>query len=168
MGRGGLSSDPRAFSPNEVWLEFGDGRYLFKLKLKQIAELQEKCGAGIGEIYARVVLGHYHVEDLVHGIRLGLVGGAKGEVNETEITVSPELANKLAERYCDRPLEDLWMIAKLVYQACIHGYDTPEAKKPGNVPAATTKTPETGGSTSPRHTQTELPSEDSDQPSLKS
>ena len=155
MGSGDVSQDPRAYSPNEVWLEFGDGRYLFKLKLKQIAELQEKCGAGIGEIYARVMLGHYHIEDLLQGIRLGLVGGAQGVVSETEIRVSPELANKLVERYCDRPLEDVYKIAKIVYQACIHGYDTPEAKKSGNGEAATTKTPETAGSTSPRRTQTE-------------
>lgn len=137
MGGGVVTPDPRAYSPNEVWLEFGDGRYLFKLKLKQIAELQEKCNAGIGEIYARVVLGHYHVEDLVHGIRLGLAGGAKGEVDGVEIKVSPELANKLTERYCDRPIEDLWLIVKQVYQACIHGYDSPENKKSGKEAAAT-------------------------------
>jgi hypothetical protein len=160
VGPGGVKSDPRAFSPNEIWMDFGDGRYLFKLKLKQLAELQEKCGAGIGEIYARVVLGHYRVEDLVHGIRLGLVGGAQGIVDEVEVKVSPELANKLTERYCDRPLEDVWMIAKLIYQACIHGYDNPEVKKRGNVEAATEMTSETDGSTSPRPTQTESPSED--------
>lgn len=160
MGPGDRLKDPRAYSPNEVWLEFGDGQYLFKLKLKQIAELQEKCNAGIGEIYARVAVGGYRVEDLVHGIRLGLAGGAKGVVDGTEIKVSPELANKLTERYCDRPLEDVWAIAKLVYQACIHGYDTPEAKKSGNVEAATETTPDTTGSTSPRPTQTESRSVD--------
>lgn len=157
MGPGGVT-DPRAYSPNEVWLEFGDGRYLFKLKLKQIAELQEKCNAGIGEIYTRVVLGHYHVEDLVHGIRLGLEGGASGVVSEAEIKVSPELANKLAQRYCDRPLEDLWHIAKIVYQACVHGYKSPDSK-PGKEAAATTPTNEATGSTSPRPMQTESPSE---------
>ena len=162
MGPGSVTPDPRAYSPNEVWLEFGDGRYLFKLKLKQIAELQEKCNAGIGEIYARVVLGHYRVEDLVHGIRLGLEGGGKGVLGleETEVQVSPELANKLTQRYCDRPLDQVWDIARDVYRACIHGYETPETKKPGKKEAATkTTTPEADGSTSPRPTQTESPSE---------
>lgn len=164
MGPGGVKlPDPRAWSPNEVWLEFGDGRYLFKLKLKQIAELQEKCNAGIGEIYTRVMLGHYRVEDLINVVRLGLAGGAQGVVNEVEIKVSPEFANKLTERYLDRPLEDVWLYAKLIYQACISGYDTPEARKSGKVEAATEKTPETDGSTSPRPTQTEVPSEGLDQ-----
>ena len=54
MGPGDVNADTRTYRVNEVWLEFGDGRYLFKLKLKQIAELQEKANAGIGEIYARV------------------------------------------------------------------------------------------------------------------
>lgn len=155
MGPGDLSSDTRAHRVNEVWLEFGDGEYLFKLKLKQIAELQEKSGAGIGTIYARVELGDYYVEDLNESIRLGLVGGAKGEVDEQELVVSPEQALKLFKRYGeDRPLSEKLILAKAILRACIHGY-APRDKPKGKAEASTTETPEPTGSTSPRPTQTE-------------
>lgn len=155
MGPGDVTPDPRAYRVNEVWLEFGDGSYLFKLKLKQIAELQEKCNAGVGEIYARVELGNYWIEDLYEVVRLGLVGGGKGLVNEQELVVSPELALKLFKRYGeDRPLDQLWTLAQSILRVCVHGYALPETSK-GKAEASTTGTQEPGGSTSPRPTPTE-------------
>ncbi len=155
MGPGDVNADTRTYRVNEVWLEFGDGRYLFKLKLKQIAELQEKANAGIGEIYARVELGNYWIEDLYEVVRLGLVGGGKGEVNEQELAVSPELALKLFKRYGeDRPLDELWTLAQHILRVCVHGYALPDSNK-GKAEASSTTTQEPDGSTSPRPTQTE-------------
>lgn len=155
MGPGDVKPDTRAHLVNEVWLEFGDGSYLFKLKLKQIAELQEKANAGIGTIYARVELGDYWVEDLNETIRLGLVGGGKGEVDEQELVVSPELALKLYKRYGeDRPLGEKLTLAQAILRACIHGYE-PRDKPKGKAEASETTTQEQPGSTSPRPTQTE-------------
>lgn len=160
MGPGDGVNDGRAYSSNEVWLEFGDGRYLFKLKLKQLAELQEKCNAGIGAIYMRVETGDYRIEDLLEGVRLGLVGGAKGIVSESEIRVTPEKARWLTETYCDRPIAELWNIALAVYRACMVGYSDPDAP-PGKKAAAATETiSEPDGSTSPRPTPTEQPLEE--------
>ena len=157
MGPGDVS--PQAFVTTEIWLEFGDGLYLFKLKLLQLAELQEKCNAGIGTIYARVTLGDYHVLDLFETIRLGLIGGSKGVVNEQEITVSNIAVKKLIERYCtDRPLDELRELAASILGACVVGYARPEDKKPGNEQSGTTDLEPTG-STSPPPMPTELPAE---------
>lgn len=132
-----------SFAPCEVTLEFGDGEYLFRLPLKQIAELQEKCDAPLGVIYERVRTGRYKGEDLVETVRLGLIGGGMS---------GPE-ARKLIERYCDKwPMEVWHAHALAVLVACIHGYEPPEDQP------AEKKSAETGnGSTSPEPTATASP-----------
>lgn len=103
----------RDYKPCEVTLEFGDGEYLFKLPLKMIAELQDKCGAGIGAIYRRVLTGDYRGEDLVETVRCGLVGGGLTGIE----------ARKLIERYCDVwPLEVWHQHASAILVACVQGY----------------------------------------------
>ena len=133
---------------------------MFKFGLKQLAELQEKCNAGIGTIYMRVENGDYYHEDLIEGLRLALTGGAKGIVSESEIPVSPEKARMLVERYGDRPLAQLWELALAVYRACMVGYSDPDAAPPKRTAAATETILEPTGSASPRPTQTESFSED--------
>ena len=59
----------------EVILKWGDGEYLFALKLKQVEELQRQCGAGIGTIFHRFMTREMYVADIYHTIRLGLIGG---------------------------------------------------------------------------------------------
>lgn len=103
----------REYKPCEVVLEFGDGEHLFKLPLKMIAELQDRCNAGIGTIYRRVLTGDYRGEDLIEAVRCGLVGGGLTGVE----------ARKLIDRYCDAwPLEVWHAHASAVLSACIHGY----------------------------------------------
>lgn len=124
-----------------VDLPFADGIYTFRLGLAQINELQEKCGAGLGAIFARVIRGRYaaddeggtfgsieegayHIGDLYHTIRLGLIGGGTGIVDEAQVTVSPLLARSLADRYViDRPKQESWGLAAAVLMACIEGYE---------------------------------------------
>jgi hypothetical protein len=151
-GRDGLT---QPYLRNEVWLEFGDGEYLFKLKLPQLAELQEKCDAGIGTIYMRVMLGDYHAADLIESIRLGLIGGNKAVVDDKEIDVSDAKARKLVIRYCDRPLDELLELSRAILGACVVGYKPEDGDAGKNHGQATTS-----GSTSPAPTPTEPPSVD--------
>lgn len=129
----------RDYKPCEVTLEFGDGEHLFKLPLKMIAELQEKCGGvGIGTIYRRVLTGDYRGEDLVETVRCGLVGGGMP---------GPD-ARKLIDRYCDTWPLDVWhQHAMAILGACVQGYSGADTSK--KAPAR-----ETDGSLSPTPTET--------------
>jgi hypothetical protein len=100
--------------PNTIDLEFGDGVYTFALPLPQIAELQRKCGIGIGgsspglkgchvhptgEVHIDAKLGEFYALDIIETVRHGLIGGGKGIVNGEEVKVTPLIANKLVETY---------------------------------------------------------------------
>jgi hypothetical protein len=69
----------------EVPLKFGDGEYLFSLKLKQIEELQQVCKAGLGTIAKRAFNRDFYVEDIYHTIRLALIGGGLAPVKAKQI-----------------------------------------------------------------------------------
>lgn len=127
--------------PPHLVLEFGDGSYLFKLGLGEIAELQTKCGAGLGAIFARVLRGRYAVDngatfgvpteadwtlaDLLDTVRLALIGGNSGTVDEQPVTVNPARAKQLVETYVfpARPLGEAWTLATAILTALIVGYD---------------------------------------------
>jgi Phage tail tube protein, GTA-gp10 len=126
---------------NAITLQFADGEYTFKLGMRQICELQEKCKAGIGEIVGRCLAGFYDaglydineakfkVEDIVETIRLGLIGGNSGVVNEVDIKVPPHTAKALVDRYVlEQPLQDGWNIAAAILLASIQGYEPPKKK----------------------------------------
>lgn len=110
---------------NSVELEFGDGTYTFKLGLGQIDELQDKCGAGIGTIYKRVLQGDYRVEDCKETVRLGMIGGG----------VSAVEARRTVDRYTGLDtftVQNLWNLALTILVACVQGYEPPEpAPSPG-------------------------------------
>lgn len=144
-------------------LAFGDGDYLFDLKLPQLAELQRLRGP-IFTVYARVLKGRYqigeqivirpeegeaHAEDLFETIRLALVGGGRGLVNEVEVEVSALTAKRLVETYCHpQPLQQSWGIAAAILAAKVQGYQAPEKKSP-EPDATETQTP----STSPKRSR---------------
>lgn len=129
-----------------IELKFADGDYLFALPLPQLRELQRLCGAGIFTIYGRVMKGRYllgdqpvavpeegeaFVDDLNETVRLALIGGAKGLVNDEEVTVSPLRARQLVDTYCYPavPLRETWSITAAVLATCMVGFDPPAAKK---------------------------------------
>lgn len=134
-------ADPAEYAPCDVTLDFGDGEYRFFLGAKHIAELQQKCDAGIGLIYSRLMRGRYRdgedivlnpleaifkVQDITETIRLGLIGGGSGLVNGEPVKVTPEVALKLCRDYVEgRPILDMWKIAAAVMSACIIGYIDP-------------------------------------------
>ena len=146
-------------------LAFADGTYLFDLKLPQLAELQEKRGVGVFKLYGRVLEGRYlfegetlgipakgeaYAEDLFETIRLGLIGGGKGEVDGQEVEVSALRAKALVERYCyEAPLRESWATAAAILGARIEGYTPPKKAGPAGKPATRTKR-----STSPRSRRT--------------
>jgi hypothetical protein len=135
----------------EIELEFADGAYLFALKLPQLAELQEKCGAGILAIYGRVMRGRYVLDgqilglahegeafshDLYETIRLGLIGGGRGMVDGKEVLVSSLTAKTLVERYMHpAPLREAWTVAAAILSAKIEGYDPGPKGEPAGKPA---------------------------------
>ncbi|MDF1625669.1 MAG: gene transfer agent family protein [Parvibaculaceae bacterium] len=142
-----MTGKPPAFAPCEITMAFGDDDYLFRLPVRQLAELQEKCKAGIGTIYRRLMTAEYFIEDVHETVRLGLVGGGQDATK----------ARVLMERYFDnRPVDARWQVAAAVISACVVGYEPSnkdvEGEQPGEPKAAMTE----DGSTSPQHTEEEL------------
>lgn len=136
-------------------LHYGDGEYIFDLKLPQLAELQEKRGAGVFKIYGRVMAGRYlmdgeslalpaegeaFAEDLFETIRLGLIGGAEGVVNGQPVAVSALTAKLLVERYShSAPLREAWATAAAILGARVEGYTPPKKKGVPAKPATGTR-----------------------------
>lgn len=138
-------------------LKFGDGEYLFDLKLPQLAELQEKRGCGIFRLYGRVLRGRLvfqgvavadpadgeaYAEDLFETIRLGLIGGRRGLVDTKEIEVTALTASKLVERYCHTaPLRESWALAAAILAARVEGFDPGPLDDPAPAPVPAKKPP---------------------------
>jgi hypothetical protein len=136
----------------QTWvdLKFADGEYVFKLGVGQIAEIEQKCGSGIGAIYARTIKGRYGYKDgevypdlaeyrfpeLVEVIRQGLIGGNSGLVDGQSVTVSPVRASDLIERYVTSATDlrmamtQVWSLAYAVLSALIEGYTPPKKGEP--------------------------------------
>ena len=96
---------------------FGDGDYLFNLRLKQLEELQEKTGFGPFRSLQRLFEGDAFVSEIAETIRLGLVGGG----------TDPVEARKLVSRYVDDcPLAPNRLLAQAVLAAVTIGL--PDAK----------------------------------------
>ena len=111
----------------EKVIAFGDGDYLFRLPLKWLAELEAKCDASIGTIYARVMTFQYKSTDVAEVIRCGLIGGG----------MDPAKARRLIETYVDGfPLEEAHALAMSILAGCIHGYAEEEEATPGKDEAA--------------------------------
>ncbi len=142
---------------NFIEMPFADGVYRFALPLGQIAEIQRKCGAGIGEIFARVLAGahqrggqillspaeaRFEVLDLIETVRHGLIGGKQGEVNGELVAVTSADANRMVQTYLEpEPLMVAWELAVAILGALIVGYEPPAKDEPGNGPAAAETAP---------------------------
>jgi hypothetical protein len=131
-------------------LEFADGEYEFRITLQGINEIQKKCDAGIGAVWARlasarlefigekvgvannVMTGEtakFKIEDIIEPIRQGLIGGRKGKVDGQPVEVTHAMANRLIENYVlSEPLMKAWTVAYAVVGSLIEGYDPPKKK----------------------------------------
>lgn len=128
--------------PNFIWLEFADGSYLAHLKNKRIDEVEVKCGAGLGDIYARTQTGVYMDSDgeltiqpyeakwknseLVEVVRQGFIGGGRAIVDGAEKKIETFHVNHLLSSYLDeRPRVELWKLAAAILHATMEGYKAP-------------------------------------------
>lgn len=97
----------------EVTIDFADGVYAFRLTVKQVIELEEKCGAAFAIIHYRLWNGAYAANDVVETIRLGLIGGG----------MEPTAALKLTERYGGLPFKYSYPVARAVIGAAMWGFE---------------------------------------------
>lgn len=107
-----------------IELDWADGHYVFRLGIGQLEELQEKCDAGFGWIATRLSQRRWFVQDIVHTIRLALIGGG----------TPPDTARILVQRYVEaRPLNESIPIAIKILQAVLEGAGD---EQPGEADAA--------------------------------
>jgi Phage tail tube protein, GTA-gp10 len=97
----------------EVTLTWGDGEHKFNVaKIKAVLELEEKCNAGIAEIFRRISDGKWRINDVRETLRIGLIGGG----------MPPDKAMRLINRYCDdRPWTESLQPAMVVLMAAMVG-----------------------------------------------
>ena len=82
-------------SNGEVELTWGDGQHKFNIaKIKSALELEEKCDAGVAEIFQRIRDSHWQINDVRETLRIGLIGGG----------ATPDKALRLINRYCETGL----------------------------------------------------------------
>lgn len=65
------------------------GEHRFRLGIGQLRALQKNCDAGPEQIFNRIRLGNWRVDDLIEVLRLGLIGS--GEMDQKE--AGPFVAN---------------------------------------------------------------------------
>lgn len=77
----------------EIVTPFGDDEHTFRLGIKELEELQDKCDAGPGFVLGRLMSPRleWRIEDVRHSLRLGLIGGGMPATD----------AIKLVKRYVD-------------------------------------------------------------------
>lgn len=139
-----------ARSPETI-LQFADGEYLFRLNLKQVEELQEKCDAGPSEVLRRLMSDTWRVADVRETIRLGLIGGG----------LAPAAALTMVRRYVDDcALAPNVIVAIVVMQSRLYPFEDEPLGKAAPAAASAEPTPaETDASPSPTFTASAPPSD---------
>lgn len=111
-----------------IVLAWADGEHKFRLGIKELAELDEKCDAGPAWMYARIEAGMWKARDLVETLRLGLIGGG----------MKAEQARMLVRRYVEgRPLHESVVPAMMVLAAAVAGpedEELPNSEREGMTP----------------------------------
>lgn len=106
-----------------VTLIWAGGEDVFCLsKVGLILDLEDKCHAGIGVIFARLENGAYGLNDVRETIRLGLIGGG----------ATPERAMSAVKNHVDEnPLAHSVLVASAVVRAVLFGFpeDDPVGKE---------------------------------------
>jgi len=97
-------------------LSWGDGEHRFRLPIGQLRELEEKCNAGLFEIFDRLRLRTCRIGDIRETLRLGLIGGGIGQADG----MTAKAAMDLVDRYLDDwPRTDSWATALRIVDAAI-------------------------------------------------
>ncbi len=91
---------------------FGNGKRDFCLPPELIFELERITGAGIGGLSRRVFTGDFRLAELLHVIRLGMIGGGE----------TPENASALIDAYAKpRPIAELVPVALGILETVMFG-----------------------------------------------
>lgn len=114
----------------EVTLAWGDGRYTFALKARQIEHLEKACDSGIQEIAQRLMTGRARYRDIRKSVELGLEGGGMPPVKVAEAMERWFDGQPLASP--DDPSSPL-ATAQSVVMAAFFGLE--DLSEPGGVPA---------------------------------
>lgn len=107
---------------------FGDCKRKFAFTPALIAELERKCGVGIGGLCKRLFAGDFMQADIIETIRLGLIGAG----------TPPDLAAMYIETYAiGRPLNETYPIAVGILEALWFGAakEAPETPETPEAPA---------------------------------
>ncbi|MDO1560422.1 gene transfer agent family protein [Brevundimonas sp. 2R-24] len=120
----------------EYQAAFGDGEHIFRLRIGELEELQEKCDAGPEFILQRIYSGAWLVADIRETIRLGLIGGG----------MPPTQALALRNRYCgEGALFTHKALASAILAAALMGSEGDEDEPPGEMKGETSPSPEDDG-----------------------
>jgi hypothetical protein len=96
-----------------IELDFGDGRYPFRLAWAQLISLQEKTDTGPFALQQRMLKGDWRVQDLAETVRWGLIGGG----------MVPLEATKLVRLFVEtRPLLETLPVAMAILAAALIGH----------------------------------------------
>ena len=132
-----------------VDLDFGGGRYRFRLAFGELEELQEATGVGPYLCLRRLLAGEWQVQDVRDTLRLGLIGGG----------LTPNEALKLTRRYVEERPD--WLLnatlAISVLSAALAGAPEEASSKKGGAPRAKRKARSSRTSASPSVRTTEPP-----------
>jgi len=91
---------------------FGDRERDFALTPEMITELERVTGRGIGGLCRAMFAGDFHHAEIVHTVRLGLIGGG----------VSPEEAGALVAAFAHpRPLSETYPLAVAILETLWFG-----------------------------------------------
>lgn len=100
-----------------IYLDFAGRRRNFELRIGEVGELERLCAAGVGAIYARLLVEQWRYDDVRETIRLGLMGGGVSEAD----------AQMFVENYVDRgPKRAHVLLAAQILSAFIDGVAPPK------------------------------------------
>jgi Phage tail tube protein, GTA-gp10 len=137
----------------EIQIVWADGEHKFNIaKLKCVLELEDKCGAGVAEVFNRIREGRWKFNDIRETMRLGLIGAG----------MIPDKALTLVQRYVDdRPWSENVLPAQAILIAAMVGVRGDEPEKKADAERATEgrSTTPTVDSSAPSSTASEPPSD---------
>jgi hypothetical protein len=105
---------------------FGDGEKVFAFPTRElIEELERTTGNGIGALFRRFRTSEYSFAEIIHVLRLGLIGGG----------TLPAAADQLVAIYCiGRPMAETFAVADGVITALFFGNAEPEPEDDFDAP----------------------------------
>lgn len=132
-----------------IRLNWGDGEHVFRLRIGELIELQEKCDAGPSHVMERLATNRWKVEDIREPIRLGLIGGG----------LDAGKALTLVKRYVDdfdrTPLQESVHFAYAIIGAAVVGAEDESLGKSEGEQEMNSQTSQEVNSGSPSSTESE-------------